>query len=105
TNFASRQHHSKSAKGKGSRCQPARVSTKASLGRLMHSSVTSEFASSGRSARSVRPSADISAPALAIGGDGSEFINRPEVQVARHQDLNAFALLLQHRGRDADGSL
>ena len=60
TSFASRRHQSKSANGSASRFHPVRSSTNASPGRLMHNSVTSGFASNGRSARSVRSSAELS---------------------------------------------
>src|ERR1700733_11125723 len=104
TNFANRVHHSKSANGSGSQRQPSRVSRNASIGRLMQSSITSAFASSGRKARRLRQSAETSSRALAVDG-GLELIDRSEVQIAGHQYLDAVALLFDHRGRNIDGSL
>src|ERR1700688_342565 len=103
TNLANRVHHSKSANGSGSRRQPARVSRNASIGRLMHSSITSVFASNGRRARRLRQSADRSSPALAVGG--LKLIDRSEIQIAGHQYLDAVTLLFDHRGRNIDGFL
>src|SRR5271169_1199335 len=61
TNLASRRHQSKLAKDKGSCLQPARVSTNASPGRLMQSSVISGSLSKGRNARKLSSSAEASA--------------------------------------------
>src|ERR1700722_12703510 len=104
TNLANRVHHSKSANGSGSLRQPSRVSRNACSGRLMQSSVTSAFASSGRRARRLRLSAETSSPALTIGG-GLQFIDRSEIQIARDQHLDTVALLFDHRRRNIDGSL
>src|SRR2546429_9782147 len=83
----------------------------------MHSSVTSGSASRGRSARSVRSSAESSPPAGAVAagapigarekasaaGVGSmQLIYRPEIDVARHQHLDALAVALDDGGRDAE---
>ncbi len=57
-NLASRQHQSKSASGKDSRCHPAVVSMKTSEGLLMHSSVTVGSASSGLNGRNVKSNAE-----------------------------------------------
>src|ERR1700733_5328238 len=67
----------------------------------MHSSITSSRRY-GRKARSVNASADASAAALAAGGEGLEFIDRPEIQIARDQHLDPIALLLQDSRRDVD---
>ena len=49
----------------------------------MHSSVTSEFASSGRSARSVRVERRrLGLPHQRAARDGSQLINRPEIQIS-----------------------
>src|SRR5205823_13125669 len=88
---------------------------KASAGRLMHSSVTSGLARSGRSARNVRSSADESLDAYrgsrptgargpGLAGDGAELINRPEIDVARDQNLDPVAVMLDDGGRDVDGA-
>src|SRR6516225_3899894 len=115
--FARRRHQSKSANGSSSRCQPARVSIKISRGRLMHSSVTSGVESRGRKARSVRSSADSSPPAdaepagsarekpSAAGGGRTQLIHRPEIEVARHQHLDAIAIVLCDGWRDVDRAL
>src|ERR1700723_1427842 len=103
TNLANRVHHSKSANGSGSLRQPARVSRNACSGRLMQSSITSAFASSGRRARRLRLSAETSSPALTVGG-GLQLIDRSEIQIARDQHLDTVALLFDHRRRNIDGS-
>src|SRR6266446_1404521 len=106
--LASRRHQSKSANGMSSRRQPARVSMKISRGRLMHSSVTSGSASRGRNARRVRSSAESSLPAAGAGapeagarektstagGGGTQFIHRPEINIARDQHLDTIAVAL-----------
>src|SRR5580698_239822 len=70
----------------------------------MHSSITSSRRY-GRNARSVKASAEASAPALAAGSEGLEFIDRPEIQIARDQHLYAIALMLHDRRRDVDRAL
>src|SRR6516162_9474549 len=112
--FARRRHQSKSANGSSSRRQPAGVSIKISRGRLMHSSVTSGMESRGRKARSVRSSADSSLPADDVpagsarekpsvaGGGRAQLIHRPEIEIARHQDLDTIAIVLDDCWRDAD---
>ncbi len=105
TNLANRLHHSKSANGNGSRRHPLARLEKASSGRLMQSSMTSEFDSSGRSARSVNASADASSAALSGRSDGSQLIDRSEVQIPRDQHLDPVAVLLDHRRRNIDGAL
>src|SRR5271167_2576219 len=87
SSFAKRTHQSKSANGSDRRIQPSRVSTKPSCGALMQTSVTSGLVSKGRSARSVKSSAEVSWSA----GNGSQLIYRPEIQIASDQDLNAVA--------------
>src|SRR5271168_5330721 len=75
----------------------------ASPGRLMQSSVTSELPSRGRSARSVRLSADEST--VVLGGEGgAKLIYRSEIQVAGDQYLNSIALMLDHRRRNVNGA-
>src|SRR6267143_1017524 len=115
--LASRRHQSKSANGASSRRQPVRVSTKISRGRLMHSSVTSGSASRGRNARSVRSSAESSLPAAGApgsgarekpstaGGGGTQFIHRPEIDIARDQHLDAVAVVLDDSRRYVEGVL
>ena len=64
--FASRRHQSKSAKGNSRRSHPLAVSTNASPGRLMHSSVTSGSLKIGRSARRLSSSAEFEADSTAL---------------------------------------
>src|SRR5215469_13365360 len=115
--FARRLHQSKSANGSSSRRQPAGVSIKISRGRFMHSSVTPGVESRGRKARSVRSSADSSLPAddapaggareklSAVGGGGTQLIHRPEIEIARHQYLDAIAIVLDDRWRNVGSAL
>ncbi len=106
TSLAKRLHQSKSANGSDSRRQPARVSMNASMrpidAQLHHVGIRAGTAAArAASARAPMPRR----PRLAVGGDGSQFIDRPEIQIARHQHLNAVALLLHHRRRNVDGAL
>ena len=64
-----------SAKGTDSRRHPAGVSRKASLGRLMHSSMTCGAHNKGCSARSVSDRAEASARRLPSGSGGSQLIH------------------------------
>src|SRR5580700_7918501 len=115
--FANLRHQSKSANGRSSRRQPACVSIKISRGRLMHSSVTSGRASSGRNARKVRSSAETS-PAVdgdgnapgggarekpsATGGRRVQFIDGPEIKITRHQYLDTVAVAFDHCRRNVE---
>ena len=65
--LASRRHQSKSAKGSGRRSHPRLVSTNASLGRLMQSSVTSGSLRIGRRARRLSSSAELEPTSAATG--------------------------------------
>src|SRR5262249_41570252 len=115
--FARGLHQSKSANGSSSRRQPAAVSIKNSRGPVMHSPVTSGVQSRGGEARSVRSSADSSLPAddvpgsstrektSAAGGGSTQLIHRPEVEIARHQHLDALAITFNYRGRDVHRAL
>src|SRR5579859_225415 len=75
---------------------------KASPGRLIQSSVTSGFARSGLKDRSVSCRADASTALFVAGGDGTEFIDGPEIQIAGDQHLNSIAVLFHYRGRNID---
>src|ERR1700744_2180753 len=66
----------------------------------MHNSMTPARDSSGRSAFSVSASAEASRHWRTECGP--EVINRSEVPVSGHQNLNAVALLLPHRRGDVD---
>src|SRR5256884_2156436 len=118
--LASRRHQSKSANGASSRRHPECVSMKISRGRLIHSSVTSGSASRGRRARSVRSSAESSPPAGAVaagapigarekpsaaGVAGVQLIHRPEIDIARHQHLDALAVALDDRSEEHTSEL
>src|SRR5688572_10624496 len=98
----------------------------------MHRSVTSSV-SRGRRSRNVRSSADVSmsdpelalevecelgvAPATAApeacGEDarsarccgGAKFIDTPEIDITRDENLNTLAVVLEDRGRDVHGAL
>jgi len=94
-----RRHQSKSANRSGSQCQPECVSTNASPGRLMHTSVMFGLPRRGRSARRLRSSADASTGAALVS---VQLINRPEVEVARNEYLDSIPLVLDERRRDVD---
>ena len=86
-NLASRAHQSKSAKGNGRRSQPMRVSTKASPGRLMQTSVTSGSARIGRRARKLSSSAEVEGGASALDPPvmGYPQISSPNSRRAAHR--------------------
>src|SRR5882762_4408357 len=69
----------------------------------MHSSITSS-PRNGRKARSVRASADASAPVSMAGNGGLEFIDGPEIQIACDQHLDPIALMFHDRRRNVDGA-
>ena len=91
----------------------------------MHSSVISEQSSHGRNGRRVNSSAELSSAAmrgaresdaagnsaanraggLATGGGRAKFIDGPEIQITRHQDLNAIAVVLGDGWGDVDRAL
>src|SRR5882762_3267281 len=100
--FVNRRHQSNVANGSSSTRQPALVSIYALPGWLMQTSVISLRESNGRRNLRFNSSADASARApriVATSEAGFKFIDRPEVQIPRHQHLNAIALLFVHRGR------
>ena len=66
TSFASRRHQSKLANGSASRRHPEPVSMKASLGRLIHTSVTSGLPNKGSRGRNVRRRAETSTEGAAL---------------------------------------
>ena len=67
----------------------------------MHSSMTSSRRY-GRNARTVNASDDASPTELAACGAGLEFIDGPEVQIARDEHLYSVALMFHDGGRDVD---
>ena len=95
--------------------QPARVSRKASPGRLMQSSVTS---GSSRAAAAARAASSSSAERRALRPHSrrhrgsrvsvcapAKLIDGPEIQIARDEHLDAIALGLGDGRRDVDGAL
>src|SRR6202035_2017506 len=101
TNFASLLHQSKSANGTSCRSQPSRVSTNATPGWLIQSSVTSLRDKSGRSARKLSSSAEVLTAGDSTRG-GFKLIHRPEVQIPGHQYLNPIPLRLGDGWRGVD---
>src|SRR5665213_599669 len=121
TSLANLRHQSKLRSGSSSRRQPELVSMKASPGRFTHSSVTSGSSRKRCIARSVSASAEFCGhaalrtgrtacsaarkPALSLAAGMPKLIHTGEIDIARDQNLNAIAVVLANRGRNAQGVL